>query len=90
LQQQVGRHCAAILHRGYRLTKTGRGLAPSISGKCFSLARIREKNVRTLGILRMKEPCTWLESPGFARGALIGPDDQGLIAYLAIREAGLA
>jgi len=54
------------------------------------LARIREKNVRTLGILRIKEPCTWLQSPGFARGALIGPDDQGLIAYLAIREAGLA
>jgi len=23
-------------------------------------------------------------------GALVGPDDQGLIAYLAIREAGLA
>jgi len=31
-----------------------------------------------------------LRAWAFARGALVGPDDQGLIAYLAIREVGLA
>jgi len=31
-----------------------------------------------------------IENPGYlARGALIGPDDQGLIAYPAVREAEL-
>jgi len=38
----------------------------------------------------MKEPCTWLENLGFAQGALIGPNDQGQIAYRVIREAELA
>lgn len=55
LQQQVGRHCAALLRRGCQHTEFGRGLAPSISGMLL-VARIREKNDRTLGILRMKEP----------------------------------
>jgi hypothetical protein len=30
-----------------------------------------------------------IENPGFARGALIGPNDQGLVAYPATREAEL-
>jgi len=57
----------AILRRGCQLTEFGRGLAPSISSMLL-VARIREKNVRALGILRMKEPCTWLESLGVCPG----------------------
>jgi len=38
----------------------------------------------------MKEPCTWLlRTRALLRGALIGPNDQGLVAYLATREAEL-
>jgi len=39
----------------------------------------------------MKGPCTWLlRTRASAWGALIGPDDQGLVAYPAAREAELA
>jgi len=67
LQQQVGRHCEAILRRGRQLTKPGCGLAPSKLGKLL-VARTREKNVRVLGSLRTKEPLHLAEIPGFGPG----------------------
>jgi len=53
-----------------------------IGQECLA-ARNREKNDRMLGSLRTKEPLHLaLRAWASARGALVGPDDQGLIADL--------
>lgn len=60
----------AILRRGCQHTESGRVACPRDIGQDFSLARNREKNVRTPGSLRTKGPCTWFEIPGFGLGGL--------------------
>lgn len=44
MQQQVGRHCAAIQRRGCQLTLVWLWSCPFEIGQAFSLARTREKN----------------------------------------------
>jgi len=89
-QQQVGRFCTTTRAGVASIPSLAVELTPAISSSTFLVGQDSREECQTLRILRMKEPCTWLlRTRALLRGALIGPNDQGLVAYLATREAEL-